>query len=152
MGKCREALKLFLLLISLIVSVLEIDDSMAQSNMIVVPDDFPTIQEAIDDADEGGTIFVRSGNYFENLVINKSIYLTGENPNTTIIDGNYAQVNNVVEVKSDNVKITGFTIQKSGGVKYYERAGIYIDDSNSNNISYNMIADNYGNGIRLEGS
>mgnify|MGYP003887738503 CR=1 FL=1 len=45
---------------------------------IVVPDDYPSIQSAINAADSGDEIYVKSGIYYENLIINKSISLIGE--------------------------------------------------------------------------
>ncbi|RLF45340.1 MAG: hypothetical protein DRN29_06910, partial [Thermoplasmata archaeon] len=51
---------------------------------------YSRIQDAIDDANDGDTIFVYSNSspYYEHIIINKSINLVGENKNTTIIDGN----------------------------------------------------------------
>jgi hypothetical protein len=51
------------------------------------PADFTTIQEAVDAAISGDTIFVFNGTYYENVVVNKTINLTGENKNDVIIDG-----------------------------------------------------------------
>ena len=45
---------------------------------IIVPDDYPTIQQAVDNATNGNIIFVRSGTYSENLEINTNITLHGE--------------------------------------------------------------------------
>src|SRR3990172_1481546 len=60
---------------------------------LIVPDDYPTIQAAIDAAGPGDTILVRPGTYIENLTLNKSIVLTAEffdpadpTHNTTVID------------------------------------------------------------------
>jgi hypothetical protein len=59
-----------------------------------VPDNYPTIQAALDAADTGDIIQVRPGIYSENIVLNKAVTLTAEtfdqvNPvnNTTVIDG-----------------------------------------------------------------
>ena len=79
---------------------------------IIVPDDYPTIQEAINNANNGDTIFVRVGTYYENLVVDKSITLTGENKETTIIDGGKKE--NVTKIIADHVTISGFTITNSG--------------------------------------
>ena len=51
---------------------------------------YSKIQDAISNASDGDEIFVYSYSspYYENLVINKSIKLTGENRNTTKILGN----------------------------------------------------------------
>src|SRR5215211_854660 len=62
--------------------------------LLKVPDDYPTIQAALDAADTGDIIQVRAGIYSENIVLNKAVTLTAEgfdqiNPvnNTTIVDG-----------------------------------------------------------------
>jgi parallel beta-helix repeat protein len=53
---------------------------------IVVPDQFHTIQAAIDNATNGNTILIKSGIYDEKtLEINKSITIIGENAKDTII-------------------------------------------------------------------
>ena len=50
---------------------------------------FSTIQSALDDPDtlDGHTIYVLSGTYNEHITITKSVTLTGEDRDTTIIDG-----------------------------------------------------------------
>jgi nitrous oxidase accessory protein NosD len=78
------------------------------SSTIVVPDDYPTIQEAINHANAGDTVFVRSGTYFENVVVNKRVSLIGEDLSTTIIDGMNKDL--TVWVQSSNVSVSGFTI------------------------------------------
>src|ERR1051325_5157792 len=66
----------------------------ASSHLLVVPDDYATIQEAINAATSGDIVRVRAGTYVENLTLSKPISLVAEsfdqvNPvnNTTIIDG-----------------------------------------------------------------
>jgi parallel beta-helix repeat protein len=75
---------------------------------------YATIQEAINAPEtiDGHTIFVEAGTYFENIVLNKSISLTGEKRETTIIDGD--ENGTVVLVLANNTMITGFTIRGSG--------------------------------------
>ena len=53
------------------------------------PNNYTKIQDAIDDAEDGDTIFVYddSSPYLEDFVIYKSVTLMGENRNTTILDG-----------------------------------------------------------------
>ncbi|KAA0002123.1 MAG: hypothetical protein FE046_00460 [Thermoplasmata archaeon] len=54
-------------------------------DIVYVPDDYPTIQDAINNATDGDTIVVRDGTYYENVVVNKSITLmAGSSP---VIDG-----------------------------------------------------------------
>ena len=107
---------------------------------------YTSIQDAIDNSSDGDTVFVYddSSPYYENVMVSKSIYLVGENRNTTIIDGNYGR--NVVNLSVDRVTINGFTIKNSGD-EYFTDAGITIY-SNFNTIKNNIISNNE-NGIYL---
>jgi len=96
---------------------------------------YTRIQNAIDNASHGDTIFVYNGIYHESIVVDKSISLIGENKSKTIIDGK----SRVVKITYDNVTVSGFTIRNgSGGIKIF---------SNYNTISENIITNNKGNGI-----
>jgi len=107
------------------------------------PGNYTTIQEAINDANDGDTIFVYGGVYYENVVINKRINLVGENKETTIIDGDHA--GDVVNITVDGVSIERFTIRNSGIHPY---AGVKIYFSSNNEI-YNCNISNNNKGIRL---
>ena len=50
------------------------------------PGNYTNIQDAIDDASDGDTIFVYSGVYPADIIIDKSISLIGENQDNTIIE------------------------------------------------------------------
>ncbi|MEE9506560.1 MAG: hypothetical protein V3V98_05375, partial [Thermoplasmata archaeon] len=50
----------------------------------VGPGNYTTIQGAIDNADIGDTVYVFGGTYYENVVINKTLSLVGENRDTTM--------------------------------------------------------------------
>ncbi len=102
------------------------------------------IQNLIDNASDGDTIYIPSGTYYENIIINKSISLIGEDKGTTIIDG--GGNDSVISISADWVNISGFTIQKSGDGLV--DAGINIR-SNYNTISDNKIILNNENGIYL---
>jgi len=119
------------------------------SGIITVPDDYPTIQEAINAANEGDTIFVEEGIYYENVVMNKSISLIGENKNTTIIDGNRKAM--CIHVTANNVTVSGFTIRK-GSYHPHPFGGIRIYHSTGNNISNNFITDHHVAGVFLSKS
>jgi parallel beta-helix repeat protein len=79
------------------------------ASTLVVPDDYLTIQGAVDASDSGATVFVRSGIYREHVSVNKSLSLVGEARETTTIDGN--GVGTVVHVTANNVSVSGFRIQ-----------------------------------------
>ena len=155
-----------------LLSELGILPARTEPSEIIVPDDYLTIQEAINHAKDEDTVFVRSGAYYENVVVNKSISLIGEDRRTTIIDGNYD--GNVLDITASSVRISDFTIQHSGSdsYPYLNSCGIYIGElstgndlvsniirnntlgigllnSHNNNISSNHIENNTYYGIRL---
>jgi len=83
---------------------------------IYVPDDFPTIQLAVDAAASGATIIVRPGTYYENLTIStKGCTLRSEmGPQTTIIDANgTGGVLSISKTQGSGVTIDGFTIKNA---------------------------------------
>ncbi|MHC4537296.1 MAG: pectinesterase family protein, partial [Planctomycetota bacterium] len=49
--------------------------------------EYTSIHEAIDNADDGDTIYVLAGVYYENIIINKTITLIGNGSINTIING-----------------------------------------------------------------
>src|SRR5262245_12504393 len=76
------------------VQAIETFNHQEASNLKIVPDDYPTIQAAIDAAAPGDVIQVKAGTYRESLVINKPISLVAKSynqddptKNTVIIDG-----------------------------------------------------------------
>ncbi len=77
--------------------------------------DFSSIGEAIENASDGDIIFVKSGVYQENLIIeNKSISIMGENKEETIIEAlNNGHVLRLYNVSSSS--ISDLTIRKAKG-------------------------------------
>ncbi len=102
----------------------------ADANIIRVPSDFPTIQEAINAAQNGSTILVDSGIYYEHVTINKTLTLLGTDKEDTIIDGSNG--GNAITLTADNVLVDGFTVRNSSW-------GFYVDHSNSSVVSENVI-------------
>jgi nitrous oxidase accessory protein len=113
------------------------------------PNNYTTIQEAINHAASGDTVFVfsLSSPYFEHVIVNRSLLLQGENATNTVIDG--SGNGDVVEITAANVTIQGFTIQHSGDTPKVD-AGIEVR-SNQIIIQGNIIFQNgrYGVGILL---
>lgn len=105
---------------------------------------YTSIQDAINDSNSGDTVFVYSGNYIDNIIINKSITLLGINRSNTKISGSNGLFS--ILIKSKGITISGFTIQNSN-------VGIFLPDSKYNycNISNNIIRNNY-EGIRITNS
>ncbi len=110
---------------------------------------YSKIQDAIDNATNGDTVFVfdDSSPYYENLVVDKSINLFGEDRNSTTIDGNVTD--SVIEVSADHVYIEGFTVTNC--ITDLSDAGINIF-SDWNTIKNNNIVENQCTGIRLSSS
>jgi pectin methylesterase-like acyl-CoA thioesterase len=60
----------------------------ARARTIIVPDDYSTIQQAVNAAANGDTVYVKARTYVEDVLIdNKSISLIGEGAGNTIIKG-----------------------------------------------------------------
>jgi parallel beta-helix repeat protein len=72
------------------------------------------IADGILHATDGDTVYVFNGIYNETVLVNKSIYLRGQQQEHTIIDGNNSGT--VVHITRDNVIIRRFTIRNSGGL------------------------------------
>jgi len=109
----------------------------------VEPGNYSTIQDAIDSANPGDTIFVYkdSSPYYENVKINKMIKLIGESRNTTIINGRNKGNTISIFYNANNVVISGFTITEGGD-------GIFVYSDN-NTIQGNKIVFNY-HGIEID--
>lgn len=104
------------------------------------------IQDGIDAANSGDTIYVFNGTYYENVIVYKTINLVGENNGITIIDGK--KRGDIVYISADKVTITGFTIKNSGPGDNWDDAGVDVR-SNYNTIKGNRIYENW-HGIHLE--
>jgi parallel beta-helix repeat protein len=103
--------------------------------------DYESIQDAINISNAGDTIYVYNGTYYENIVIEKSILLTGENKENTIIDGDKKGA--VIISKKQGIEICGFTLRNAEGKWGNYCAGVKLTASNNiihdNIISHNMF-------------
>jgi len=98
------------------------------------PNNYSSIQEAVNAAQNEDTIFVYSKIYYEHILINKEIKLLGEDKQTTIIDGSLTD--NCIEITENSVKIQNFTIRKG-------LIGVNSISSSGHNISNNIIRSNW---------
>lgn len=126
---------------------------------IQVPQDYPTIQDAIDNASSGDTILVRPDTYLENIhFLGKAITLRSDKdgdpsthdiaPDTTIIDGNQSILGSAVTFSGGEGRDTvleGFKITNADS----DDSGVFCSYS-SPTIINNLIICNYGGGINCE--
>ncbi len=161
-----------LLIISIVALAFYIQTTRSYPMTWIVDDDepanFSSIHEAINSplVANGDTVFVRTGIYYENVVVSKSVSLVGQNPVNTIVDG--GGIGDVIRITADNVVIESFTIRngQNSGVyilsvdnctvqnnnltsNYY---GICLRSSSNNTVSANNVTANNSIGIRLYAS
>jgi parallel beta-helix repeat protein len=147
---------IFALIFALLVSLaLGVQSAKSSFSTLTVPNDFPTIQTAIDNAFAGQTIFVKAGIYLEqHITIDKSLTLIGEDSKTTILVG----INNikysppyVIRISADNVRVSGFTITNGslGGISV-ETVGSDVQPTGCV-ITGNNIMNNTGGIITYDG-
>jgi parallel beta-helix repeat protein len=97
---------------------------------------FDIIQGAVDDPDtlDGHTIEVQAGNYYEDVTINKTLTVMGEDRNSTIIDARGSE--SVISIYSTSyVNVSGFTVRNGTN-------GFHLTDSDYSNIANNNIYNN----------
>ena len=131
----------------------------ARAATLLVPSQYPTIQEGIDASTDGDTVIVAPGLYYERINFNgKNIVLTSTDPNDsrvvgyTIINGGGEEGSVVTfeNYEGPNTTLTGFTITGGTGTlvyewdteKQYQGAGIYCNGSPT--ITHNVITNNVG--------
>jgi parallel beta-helix repeat protein len=118
----------------------------ADANVIRVPNDFPTIQEAINAAQNGSTILVNNGVYYEHLMVNKTLTLLGADKEDTVVDGSGS--GDVITIAADNVIVDGFTVRKSG----FDGFGVLFVNSSGSIVRGNIITLNGFAGVQLYNS
>jgi len=141
-------------------------EALAPATTHRVPEQYATIQQAIDDANDGDIVMVNPGTYVENINFNgKNIVLTSTNPDNpeivaaTIIDGNsWGSVVTFDNSESPDAVLTGFTITGGYGTmaasitdetKLYWGGGIFCIKT-SPTIKSNVIVNNNGPGLMQE--
>jgi parallel beta-helix repeat protein len=90
------------------------------------------IQDGINNSYNSYSIYIKNGVYVENIYVDKTLKIIGEEKNTTIINGNNTK--NVIYVNSENVTIMDITIENSGNNTF--DSGIFVRKDNAN---FNLI-------------
>ncbi len=104
---------------------------------ITVPTDYKSVQQAINECEEGDTVYVLNGRYKENIVMADGMVLMGESAAETILRGNNSDP--VVKAANNSI-LRNFTIK---------RGGIGIISENTNMlIQNNLIKENGNTGIQ----
>lgn len=137
-----------LTLLLLSTSMINIGDAETGTNTIYVDDDntegpwlgtkdqpYCYLDDALDVAENGNTIFVCNGTYYGKFRVNKSIILQGEDNRNTFL---WEECFYVVYVYSNDVEISGFTILGN----YSTQSGICLEATNGHIIKNVSIHDN----------
>ena len=152
-----KRLSAILTLIFVSVTFLSINSSATTIN---VPNDYETIQEAINHSAHGNTVLVAPGTYVENInFLGRNIVVMGnpDNPNEVIIDGNNnGSVVSFCNGETDQALLTGFTIRNGSGTNGHNGhpygGGVYVRGC-SPTVSHCHINNNravFGAGIGAE--
>ncbi|MGD8544973.1 MAG: pectinesterase family protein, partial [Candidatus Bathyarchaeota archaeon] len=113
------------------------------------PADFHSIQDAVNNASSGDSIYVYNGTYYEAVVIDETLdalTLTGENRSNTIINGSgFQYIGPLVTILANNVTVSGFTVTDA------RREGIAVLESQFCNIHDNIVCFTGDRGIVFTG-
>ena len=99
---------------------------------------YHSIQDAIDNASDGDTIFVYNGIYHERISISKSINLIGKDEYETVIDGDRAD-DPIIDICTNWVNISNFTVRNSNNSL---GAILMYPGGSHNTISYCYVTKN----------
>lgn len=127
--------------IILLPAVLTLFTQYAISKTINVPDDFNSIQRAINESSPNDTIFVKAGTYKEDIEIKRNVKLRGSRADKTILLGS------IVISGVDDSEVSGFRIEGSGRDAHF---GIWCEGSSA--IITNNVILSYHHCIGSEGS
>ncbi|PKO15858.1 MAG: hypothetical protein CVU39_10070 [Chloroflexi bacterium HGW-Chloroflexi-10] len=104
-----------------------------------------SIQEAIDLAAAGDTVFVKDGSYSETLLINKPLTLQGESREGVVIDAG-ASATYGIYVTSDDVTLDTFTLKngttygiKPSGVDNFTLQNVTVQNTGRSGIDLNGV-------------
>jgi parallel beta-helix repeat protein len=125
------ALALLLVLCFVVVSIPAAE---AESRTVVVPDDYASIQEAVDNSVDGNVVLVKRGTYNGSVSINKRITLIGEDKTNTVIWGDWSLGGTVVLVEHDDVVVEKLTLKAAYDAGPHGR-GVHLLNVKGCNVS-----------------
>jgi len=113
---------------------------------VIRTEDYPTIQDAIDDVDPGATIIIAPGTYYnQSLVINKTLTIIGLPGSAPIFDGGGSGTFVTLLPGASGTTITGIVVTNWD-------QGIFFANSSNCKIYGNIMSLMDESGIVLEGS
>jgi len=141
----------------------------AFGHTVRVPEDFQTVQEAINAATAGDTVWIAPGIYHESIIINKTVTLIGKPGSEPTFDGGGSGIAITIVPSGSGSTIAGITITSwnqgilvngASGCKIYDNImslitqnGITLQGSNaSNNLIYSNIFENDNIAVSLTSS
>lgn len=131
-----------LLVICLFTSSLILCCPAKANSVITVPDDYLSIQEAVNNAKNGDTILVKQGVYHEAVVLDKSLTLKGIGYPVINAD----RKGSAIMINASNCIVDGFKVTNS--MRSFSEGGVKVQYySGGNNIIKNNIA--YGNTLGI---
>lgn len=114
---------------------------------LVVPDEFRTIQKAVDAARPGSTIVVKPGRYSQEVVVDvPDLVLKGVDRFRTILDGRDTKTNGITVDGFGEVSIKNLTIRNFTG------SGIYVNDATDYTVRRVDLIKNRTFGVNSVGS
>jgi len=112
--------------------------------------EFTSIQEAIDTTFEGDTVYIYGGEYYEDILINKSLTLEGKSLNgyAPVVIGN-------ITIAANNVTVSNLHIQNGSGINIVGYVGTEVEGLSeiiyhNNTIKNNVIINSNKYGIYLK--
>jgi hypothetical protein len=126
------------LLVTLCVLLL-LNAGSSMADVLAVPADHPTIEAAIDAAEDGDEILVAPGVWYENLFVRKQVTITGSGQGVTIIDGSQPAmfsfgscvvVSGGFSKSNEPVRLQSLTLRNGFGAEIYgvvRGGGIYSE-------------------------
>lgn len=93
---------------------------------------YQNITSGLENADSGDTLFVFNGFYVENVFLDKSVSIIGEDPANTVVDGNGTDFLSVIHIfRANNVIIGNLTVQNTASGIGVGGTGIYVWESSN---------------------